>query len=272
LFPADAWDLKMKHFSVIGAGNLGTHLIYALVARGYGLTTIYKKSKYGLFPGAISENTEHMVAHSDFIVIATQESKIPEVVNVLHEASDLNGKIVFHTANALTSDSLALLREKGAQVASFSPLQTFSSFNMDTPADVFAGIYFLAEGDPEALILAQEMATSLAANLVKVAKDKKVYFHMAAVAASNFLISILKLAERQLQKTDTISPPADIHMLLPLIYRTLENVRVNGVDASLTGPCKRKETAIIQKHLQLLDANDVNDAVLYRALTHYLMI
>jgi predicted short-subunit dehydrogenase-like oxidoreductase (DUF2520 family) len=257
----------LKDFSVIGAGNLGTHLIHSLVNRGYHLRDIYLKSKFGLFPDAITGDIQGLVAHSDFIVIATQESKIPGVVHLLSLCPHVRGKIIFHTANALTSDALGLLKQKGAHVASFSPLQTFPPFHSDTPADVFAGIYFLAEGDPEAIIVAQAIAAHLHAQLIEVEKEKKVYFHIAAVAASNFLISILKLADHQLHKTGDSHPPLDINLLLPLIYQTLENVRANGLEASLTGPFKRKEMAIIEKHLALLDRED---ATLYRALTHYL--
>lgn len=255
------------HFSVIGAGNLGTHLMHALVKEGYSLHHIFQKSKYGMYAETITDDIELLVQRADFLIIATQESQITGAVERLKQVSTLQGKVIFHTANALTSDVLMELRSKGAQVGSFSPLQTFPPFQIPTGEDIFKGIYFLVEGDEAAIAKAQQISEHLAAHTIYVEKDKKVYFHIAAVAACNFLISILKLSQRQLCRTTDRTTPVDIAVLFPLIYRTLENVRIHGVEASLTGPFKRKESAIIEKHLELLEGED---ATLYSALTHYL--
>jgi predicted short-subunit dehydrogenase-like oxidoreductase (DUF2520 family) len=257
----------VKRFSLIGAGNLGSHLAHSLTAKGCRLSCIYKKTKYQGLAAPITDDLNKLVQESDFIVIATQESKIEEAARALAASSQPAGKVVFHTANALTSDCLVSLKKKAAFTASFSPLQTFAAFDPACGANVFEGVYFLTEGDPEAVAMAEEIAALLKANVMKVDKEKKVFFHIAAVAASNFLISILKLAERQLHKTAKPGEQPDIAILLPLIRQTLKNVEDNGIDASLTGPFKRKETGIIRKHLELLEQDE---AALYKALTDFL--
>ena len=241
----------MKSFSIIGAGNLGTNLIHSLVEKQFQLKYIYNKSKYGYFVDFVTGNI-----HS-----AVKDKK--------------EGKVFFHTSNSLTSDELLPLKEKGAYIASFSPLQTFAGFNLKNSreADIFKDVYFLAEGDEPALVLAREIAGSLGARLLIVDKSNKIYFHIAAVCASNFLISILKLSENQLKKSggcivEGSDESVDIKVLLPLIQQTLENVKTRGIDASLTGPVKRKETDIIQSHLAHLEREDL---VLYKALTDYLL-
>ncbi len=251
----------MNKFSVIGAGDLGTRLIHALVETGYGLKYIYKKSKYDSFAGSVTGDMELLVRESDFIFICTQESRIVEACRLVAASSDPAGKVFFHTSNALTSDELSLLREKGAHAASFSPLQTFAGSSID--AGLFKGVYFLAEGDEPALNLGREIVAGLGARLLEVDRSKKIYFHIAAVCASNFLISILKLSENQLKTAGEF----DMNVLLPLIRQTLKNVETDGVDASLTGPVKRKEIGIIKKHLEHLEGED---AALYRALTNFL--
>lgn len=265
----------MKRFSILGAGNLGTYLCRSLVDAGFRLTGIYKKSKFDLFPESVTNNLAHMVEHSDFVVIATQESKIEEAAKTIAQKANPRGKIFFHTSNALTSQQLQVLKAKGGITASFSPLQTFPAFpvspdgDVDASAvDVFENVCFLCEGDPEALKSAKEIAAALKANLRYVEKDKKVFYHIAGVAASNFLISILKLAERQLNRAKTAGETVSINDLLPLVRQTLNNVEKRGVEASLTGPFKRKEMGIIAKHLEMLDNKD--DALLYKTLTHYL--
>lgn len=274
-----------RKFSIIGAGNLGTRLIYSLVNcphPGYELKYIYKKSKFNCFASSVVTDMDRLVRESGIIFICTQESRIREAVELAAASSDLPGKIFFHTSNSLTSDELVALKSKGAFTASFSPLQTFAGFDPsreDMGLNLFKDIYFLAEGDSEALKIAGEIAKALGSNLLIVNKDKKVYFHIAAVCASNFLIAVLKLAENQLHKTsgvDISSAPgvlgndakmADIKIMLPLIRQTLKNVEIRGVGESLTGPAKRKEMGIIQKHLEHMEGDEAD---LYKALTEFL--
>jgi predicted short-subunit dehydrogenase-like oxidoreductase (DUF2520 family) len=268
-------------FSIIGAGNLGTRLIHALLAapaeggdgdneRRYELKHLYKKSKYDYYSSSIVNDIEPVIQEADIIFICTQESKIQAAVEEAAAASNPNGKIFFHTSNCLTSDELLPLKLKGAHIASFSPLQTFPAIEPGKEIELnpFKGIYFLAEGDNEALQAAREIAGDLGSKMLIVNKDKKIYYHIAAVCASNFLIAILKLAERQLHKAGEPAQPAPgIEILFPLIRQTLENVASRGVDESLTGPFKRKEKAIIRKHLEELEADE---AALYIALTGFL--
>ncbi|MGE5340192.1 MAG: Rossmann-like and DUF2520 domain-containing protein [Candidatus Omnitrophota bacterium] len=257
-----------RRFSVIGAGSLGIPFAWALIRKGYHLKYIYKKIKREIreWEAAIASDLGRIVQESDFVIISVQESKIRETAESIAMLSHPEEKIFFHTSNSLTSDELAVLKEKGAHVASFSPLQTFSGNAFDPDihgsSDLFQGIYFLAEGDPEALNLAEGIASDLNAHVLRVEKKNKIYFHMAAVCASNFLISILKLSERQLKKVG-----GDIGVLLPLVKQTLKNVEQRGVEASLTGPVKRKESGIIQKHLEHLHGDE---AELYRMLTEFL--
>ncbi|UCH96591.1 MAG: DUF2520 domain-containing protein [Candidatus Aminicenantes bacterium] len=255
----------MKRFSIIGAGNLGAYLIDSLVKNGYSLKYIYKKSKTGGFDFAITGDIRLLVEQSDFIIISTQESKIREAAELAAVSSHPKGKVFFHTSNSLTSDELASLKKKGAHVASFSPLQTFPGYSARNSEHVFNGIYFLVEGDQKAVHLARQIAADLGAYVLAVEKSEKIYFHIAGVAASNFLIAILELAERQLKKVGT----HDIKILLPLIRQTLKNVESGGVAASLTGPVKRKEMDIVKKHLEVLEKNP-DEAALYKALAKFL--
>jgi predicted short-subunit dehydrogenase-like oxidoreductase (DUF2520 family) len=255
----------MKRFSVIGAGNLGTYLIDSLVKKGYSLKYIYKKSRGRQFAFAITGDIRLLVEQSDFIIISTQESKIPGAAELAAASSHPKGKIFFHTSNSLTSDELASLQEKGARVASFSPLQTFPAYSAKTREDVFNGIYFLAEGDEKAVHLARQVAADLGAHVLIVNKSEKIYFHIAGVASCNFLIAVLELAENQLKKVGK----HDIKILLPLIKQTLKNVESMGVEASLTGPVKRKEMGIVKKHLEVLEKNP-DEAALYKALSKFL--
>jgi len=256
---------RVKNFSVIGAGNLGNYLINSLVRKGYILKYIYKKSKSRHYENAITGDMNRLVSQADFIIISTQESKIRGIAEQVASSVDSKEKIFFHTSNALTSGQLDCLAKKGARVASLSPLQTFPEFKAIPHVDIFKGIYFLSEGDEEAISLARQIVKNLDANLLMVEKEEKVYFHIAGVASSNFLIALLKFAEDQLKKVQ--KSPHDIKILLPLIIQTLKNAEERGVQTSLTGPAQRKEKDIIKKHLKALKSDEAD---LYHALTKFI--
>lgn len=260
----------MKYFSVFGAGNLGCNLISALEKKGYILKYIYKKTKSSIprLLNSVEFDLKKIIDESDFIIISTQESHIPEIAEIVANASDLKGKIIFHTSNSLTSDELLPIKEKGGSTASFSPLQTFPQCPLESipgeeHTNPFQGIYFLMEGDREAVALIEKITADLDAYGVSVQKEEKPFYHIAAVCASNFFISILKLSENQLKKVN-----GKFEVLLPLIRQTLKNVETKGVESSLTGPVKRKESAIVTKHLSILKGKDRE---LYQILSDYLI-
>jgi predicted short-subunit dehydrogenase-like oxidoreductase (DUF2520 family) len=237
----------MDRFSVIGAGRVGLHLSQALQKIGFQLQYIFKKALNNNYLSHITNDISKLVRDSDFVFICVQESKIKPLAELVSNDAAPRGKIFFHTANSLTSDELLPLRLAGAAVASFSPLQTFIGFQ--EAEELFSGITFLLEGDEAAVRLARRIATQLQAKALAVRKQDKMYFHMAAIAAANFLIANLKFAERQLQRT-AARPGLDI--LFPLLEQTLRNIEKFGLAPALSGPLKRGEYGLLEKHCQVL--------------------
>jgi predicted short-subunit dehydrogenase-like oxidoreductase (DUF2520 family) len=241
----------MDRFSVIGAGRVGLHLSQALQKIGFQLQYIFKKALNNNYLSHITNDISKLVRDSDFVFICVQESKIKPLAELVSNDAAPRGKIFFHTANSLTSDELLPLRRAGAAVASFSPLQTF--INFQEAEELFSGITFLLEGDEAAVRLARRIAVKLQARVLAVRKQDKMYFHMAAIAAANFLIANLKFAERQLQRT-AARPGLDI--LFPLLEQTLRNIEKFGLAPALSGPLKRGEYGLLEKHCQVLSGTE----------------
>jgi predicted short-subunit dehydrogenase-like oxidoreductase (DUF2520 family) len=241
----------MDRFSVIGAGRVGLQLSHALQKKGFQLEYIFKKALANHYPVHITNDIAKLVQDSDFIFICVQESKIRPLAELISAEAVPQGKIFFHTANSLTSDELSSLRKAGAAVASFSPLQTFISFQ--EAEELFSGITFLLEGDKAAVRLGRQIAVQLKARVLAVRKQDKIYFHMAAIAAANFLIANLQFAEQQLQKT-AAKPGLDI--LFPLLEQTLKNIKKSGLAQALSGPLKRGEFGLLEKHCQALSGTE----------------
>jgi len=249
------------NFSVLGGGNLGVNLAYSLSLKDYNFKYIYKKSKFEIYSSNIEKSLKKIILGSDVLFISVQESKIKDLVEKIETIGGLSGKIFFHTSNSLTSDELTPLKIKGALIASFSPLQTFPDFYKNK--DIFNKIYFLFEGDKKAFEMAEKISSDLGAFCLKVEKNLKTYFHIGAVASSNFFNSLLRFADIQIKK----GGGSDYRILLPLIRQTLNNIEKNGLKISLTGPASRKESEIISKHIELLNGDNKQ---LYKLLTNLL--
>lgn len=240
----------MISYSVIGAGNLGASLIHSLPEKGYKLKYIYKKSKYSQFDRKIGNDLKRIVSVSDVIFISVQESGIKDVVSEIATLENITDKMFFHTSNSLTSDEMEPLKKQGGIVASFSPLQTFPDFIENI--DLFKGVYFLSEGDPEALETADKIAEDLKANILKVDQKTKMFFHIGAVISSNFLNSLIRFSDNQIKKGGDYN----YKILLPLMKQTLKNIENKGLEEALTGPVSRGESEIVSRHLDKLKGKE----------------
>jgi len=185
------------------------------------------------------------------VFIATGESSISEIANEISEKSEPKGKIFFHTSNSLTSDELTPIKKRGGIVASLSPLQTFVDLKKDPM--IFKDVFFLTEGDQKAVDLSKKLVPMLEGKIVIVKKEEKVFYHMAAVISSNFLISLVKFAEAQLEMTGN---KEGIVPLLPLIKQTVSNMENMGIKKSLSGPVQRGEKDIIRLHMDKLKGDN----------------
>lgn len=252
----------MNRFSVIGAGYVGLNLIHALQKNGYALQHVLAKAKGGLFASYLTSDMAELVRAADFVFITVQESKIKAVAQAVAAAAAPRGKIFFHASNSLTSEELLPLSQAGARVASFSPLQSFIGFREEE--DLFAGITFLLEGDKAAVALARRIAADLQARVLPVRREDKMFFHMAAIAAANFLIADLKFAERQLQRA---ADRPGLEILYPLVEQVLRNVKKIGWSDSLSGPLKRGETGLLARHEGLLSGDEKK---IYHLMLQYL--
>jgi predicted short-subunit dehydrogenase-like oxidoreductase (DUF2520 family) len=95
------------------------------------------------------------------------------------------------------------------------------------------------------------MASALGGRWIKLQADDKAAYHAAAVFASNYLVTLVKMATDLWQ---TFSIPADqaTLALLPLIRGTLHNIETIGIPDCLTGPIARGDAGTVAKHLKTL--------------------
>lgn len=196
----------------------------------------------------------------DLIIICVSDSAIEMVSNQLAQF-DLSGLCVVHTAGAIPSSILAPLRDGGAHIGSFHPLQTFGPVSKKNP---FKGISVSLEGDWKCIEHLLEMVRALGGFPLQTDAKGKAMMHLACIWASNYLYVLLDAASRTgsiagLQQSQLLTT------LTPIIEQTLANAKEMGTATGLTGPASRGDIGTIQKHIQLMESTpDLKD--LYLAL------
>ena len=182
-----------------------------------------------------------------------------------HRGFDKNA-VVVHCSGALSSDILSSARDCGAAVATLHPLQSFAS--VEQAVSLVPGSFCTIEGDSGALPIVRAMIEDLGGILLEITAEKKTLYHAAAVAASNYLVTLIHLA---LELNEAAGLPSDtsFNALLPLIRGTLSNIGTKGIPGGLTGPIARGDVATVSAHLKAIEKDAPDLLLLYRCLGLY---
>ena len=251
--------MSLPTITIIGTGGLGTALARALSEFGIPIKSVFNRS------GQIAEDLAGELSIPVFgsfptdseklgklVFITVSDRAIQEIAQRLAELDrDFSDRIFVHCSGNETDALLEPLKNKNAAVASFHPLQTFSS---GASPDDFQDIYFSVQGDEEAYELLEDVAGKLGAHTIQISAGQKSRLHAAAVFASNYLATLLETAT-EIAASDELTREEAGKMLLPLIKTTLHNAETDSFGDALTGPIKRGDLQTVQKHLELLKGN-----------------
>ncbi len=89
--------------------------------------------------------------------------------------------------------------------------------------------------------------------------------HISAVFACNFTNAFYTIAQ---EITDSVN--LDFDLLRPLIQETADKAMLNDPKDVQTGPAKRNDVQIMQKHLKLLE-NETQLKDLYQSVSQYIV-
>lgn len=247
-----------KKIAIIGAGNVGSVLGYALKQKGYQPVACFARTEQSrekaaaLLACPAYHLPEEAARQAEIVFLTTPDRIIAEVCDDLARRGGFcRGQIVLHTSGAHNSEILSAAREKGARVLSFHPLQTFPGLQAGLRA--LPGTFFAVEGDKEAFPVAEELVAALEGKLLAIPTEMKPLYHAAACVACNYLSTLMDAA---LQLYGVMGIPAEqaFASLSPLIYGTLRNIGEMGPAKALTGPVARGDLPTIKSHLQSIGA------------------
>jgi predicted short-subunit dehydrogenase-like oxidoreductase (DUF2520 family) len=240
----------MLKIGFIGAGKVGTALAVLLSRKGYeyvGASRRHKKasgSESGLISNLrILNNNQEVADAAEIVFITTPDDAIGKVAAEVHWHK---GQSAVHCSGADSVSILESARKSGAMVGSFHPLQTFAG--VEQAIENIPGSTFAIEAEEPLLTTLKKMAEDLGGNWIILKADDKVAYHAAAVFASNYTVTLVKMAT-DLWKTFSIPTDQAVKALLPLIRGTLHNIETIGIPQCLTGPIARGDKGTIRKHL-----------------------
>lgn len=251
--------------TIIGYGRLGQHLLRWLLKAGYPIAGIFNRSTMPMNPemfqakymGEFPESPDQL---GDLTILSVSDSAIPSVVSRLY-GMQIEGKCIVHASGALPSSILADLRDHGAHVGSFHPLQTFGPVGKKNP---FKDVSISLEGDWKCIEMLLEMSRNLGATPHQTDAKGKALLHLSCVWVSNYM-HLLFHAAQQVAGSGQLSGSQVQRMLQPIIQQTIENATDMGPMTALTGPASRGDTESAMKHLDLMKSS-ADLSALYKSL------
>jgi predicted short-subunit dehydrogenase-like oxidoreductase (DUF2520 family) len=259
--------MMMIKTGFIGAGTTGTALAARLSEKEWPVVGVHSRTLSSaeklarLLPDCRTYDTAQELADvADMVFITTPDDVIAQVCREVHWHK---GQIVLHCSGAHSVDILEPARKLGAAVGSFHPLQTFADIAGATAN--LPGSTFGLEAEEPLLSTLKELVSLLDGKWVELKPGDKVLYHVAAVFACNYLVTLVKLA-LDLWKGLGVSSREAIGALLPLLRGTLNNIDGIGLPNCLTGPIARGDLGTIERHLNALDARNPSSITAYKEL------
>jgi predicted short-subunit dehydrogenase-like oxidoreductase (DUF2520 family) len=242
--------------AIVGAGNLASALALALCRAGYRIEQIISRSsaasmrrarKLASEVGTSAVSVAWARICAEIVWFCVADGAIADAAGSLVTAADWKGKVALHSSGALTSDELAVLRKRGAMVASVHPLMTF----VRGSRPLLAGVSFAIEGNPAAVRTARAIVRDLHAQPFSIRKHQKAAYHAWGMFASPLLTALLAAGER-VAVAAGVNRKAARERMLPILEQTLTNYAWVGAPGAFSGPIARGDVATVRKHLKVL--------------------
>jgi predicted short-subunit dehydrogenase-like oxidoreductase (DUF2520 family) len=242
--------------TIVGAGNLAGALAVSLRGAGYVIDQIVSRGsaasvrrarRLAREVGASAVTAVRAPIRAEIVWFCVPDGAIASAAQSLTRATDWSRKVALHSSGALTSDELAVLRERGAAVASVHPLMTFVQDSRPS----LAGVPFAIEGTSKAVRAARAIVLNLRGHPFTIRKQQKAAYHAWGMFASPLLTALLAASEH-VAVAAGVSGKAVRESMLPILRQTLANYAKLGAPKSFSGPLARGDVATVGRHLKVL--------------------
>jgi predicted short-subunit dehydrogenase-like oxidoreductase (DUF2520 family) len=229
--------------TLIGSGNVATHLGAALKNAGHYIVQVYSPDlqhaallAYHIKAEAI-DDLRQINALTDAFIIAVKDDAIADMARQLA----IHNKLILHTSG---STGINVLMKYTDKAGVFYPLQTFSKSKEVN----FWEVPFCIEGADNTLTPQLiELAHTVSNHVYEVKSDQRLILHLAAVFACNFPNYLYSVAQQLLEQHQL-----DFNMIRPLIAETADKALRQLPLQVQTGPAVRNDITTMNKHLEML--------------------
>jgi len=238
----------IQKISIIGAGCVANFFGRELYKLGFEILEIVSRSeeRAAEIAEACHANLningfDNIDQGADLYILSVKDEAIME----LRKKIVLQDQLIVHTSGSVPSE---VLKKISGNYGILYPLQSFSRDYSVTFQDV---PIFVSANLPEAEQLLVDFARKLAPDVMILDDEKRTILHMAAVFASNFPNYLLKIS-KEIMDDEGI----DFRLLQPLVKHSMDKAFQTGPEKAQTGPAKRGDCSITDKHKSLLKKED----------------
>lgn len=255
--------MQISKATIIGTGNLATHLSKALEQGGINVQQIVgrnatkaKTIASRLYDTEVVTGTDLRKSESRLFFLCISDSAIRELASQLSLPEE---SLLVHCSGATSMQSIA---RRDAEYGVFYPLQTFSSQRKMS----FQGVPVCLEASTDhSEELLEIVAKKIGATPCFMSSEQRLTLHLSAVFACNFTNHFLVIAKRLLEGKDL-----PFELLEMLIKETVAKGLEVGPELAQTGPAIRKDHVTMGLHESLLQEHP-EWAELYHAISREIM-
>jgi predicted short-subunit dehydrogenase-like oxidoreductase (DUF2520 family) len=230
--------------TLIGSGNVATHLAAALKNAGHNIIQVYSRTMqnaallaYHVKAEAI-DDLKAINTNTDLFIISIKDDAIGPIAEQLA----VHQKLMVHTSGATDLYSLLAFSDN---VGVFYPLQTFSK----TKEVDFRNVPLCIEAKDEGIVKTlEQLAQTISNKVYHIDSEKRKALHLAAVFACNFPNYLYIIAQQIIAKQGL-----NFELLRPLIQETAEKVQSADPANVQTGPAIRNDEITMAMHQQQLE-------------------
>jgi predicted short-subunit dehydrogenase-like oxidoreductase (DUF2520 family) len=229
---------------ILGAGNVATHLAFALHHAGHEILQIFSRTEESAAALATLLHTHYCTEittindKAELYIYAVSDSALDDLISIDFAPDALH----VHTAGSVP---IHIFEGKRKHFGAFYPLQTFSK----NKAVNFAEIPVFVEGSAQEVVeKLMSLASTISNQNYVLNSEQRMKMHLSAVFCCNFVNYFYNIAYQLVNEN---SLPFDV--LMPLIKETASKITELNPYQAQTGPARRNDIPVMEKHLTLLN-------------------
>lgn len=239
---------QRRQIVIIGCGNVAWHLAKHLYKKSDLVVYNHKaNAQLAAFKKEFNAQTyssiKKIIPNADAYFVCVTDSSIASVIKTISLPPASN--VLVCSGNF----DLASVKTKLTNLSIFYPLQTFSKEDKIKWKDTLIVIDSVSQ---DAFIKAQSMGVHFSKQIVQLNYQQRLKLHLAAVLVNNFTNALFVEADTIMH---SIRKDLSVNTLMPLIKQSTKKLKHMSPKAAQTGPAKRKDQIVIEKHLEILKNN-----------------